>query len=195
MNKTNKGLNVILRLLIIVTWIASNISIVMLSSGIKNIETEGLSAENTGERLLKIISDFAGNTIYYYVTLGLLGGCLFFAILTRYKTRIVSYIFKILALGIALLSMLAGLDYVNAISACKGLNNLVVTGTDAASVASSLSAAGLTENVDQIAKTLTDSNESGAAVAGYFFPVIILFILVITSIHCLAKHSDPNAAQ
>ena len=50
----------------------------------------------------------------------------------------------------------------------------------------------MSDNVENVAKTLTNKDEALAAFGGYFLPIFILFILMITSIHCLVKKSDPN---
>ena len=192
MNKENKSLNLALRILIILTWIMSNISLFAIASGMSKLDTKDLNQDNTAERLLDIIGDFASKTTFYYVTLGMVIECLALAIITRYMTTLVSYIFKILELLIAMMTMISGLNYVNALRACKGLSDIKISGTSAEEVASALSSAGLDKNVDDIAKTLTDANEAGAALAGYMFPILILFILTITSIHCLVKKKDPN---
>ena len=195
MNKENKTLNLALRICLIVTWIMSNLSLFVLFSGLKNIETEGLDKDNVGERMLKIISDFSDKTTLYYVTMAMLAGCLVLAVITRYKTRLVSYIFKILGLGISLMTMISGLEYVGAIRECKGLSNLVISGTSTDAVRDALASANFSGDAEKIAKTLTNSDEAASAILGYFLPILILFILMITSIHCLVKKSDPNNAN
>ncbi len=192
MNKENKSLNLALRILIILTWIMSNISLFAIASGMSKLDTNDLKQDNMAERLLDIIGDFASKTTFYYITLGMVIACLALSIITRYKTTLVSYIFKILSLLLAMMTLISGLTYVNALRACKGLSDIKISGTSAEEVASALSSAGLDKNVDDIAKTLTDANEAGAALAGYMFPILILFILTITSIHCLVKKKDPN---
>lgn len=192
MNKENKTLNLALRIAIIVTWLMSNISLFVMLSGFSNVDTNGLDKNNVGERLLKVIGDIAGNTTFYYVTFAMLCICLVLAVITRYKTRLVSYIFKILGLVISLMAVGGGFEYIGALGSCKGLSNLAIDGTSTEAVQSALSSAGLTDNVENVAKTLTNSDEAAAAIAGYIFPIFILFILMITSIHCLVKKSDPN---
>ncbi len=191
MNKENKTLGLAFRISIIVTWIMSNISLFVLFSGLKNIETEGIDKDNIADRMLKIIGDFADKTTLYYVTLGMLAACLVLCIITRYKTKLVSYIFRIIGLAISLFSMIAGVEYIGALRSCKGLS-LTVTGTKTEEIAAALSAAGLSDNVDNVAKTLTNKDEAAAAFAGYLIPIFILFVLMITSIHCLVKKKDPN---
>ncbi|MBR6873611.1 MAG: hypothetical protein IKN17_08930 [Ruminococcus sp.] len=192
MNKENKTLNIALRCCIILTWIMSNVNLFMIMSGIKNIEVEGLNKDNVVERLLKVLGDFAQNTTFYYVTFGMLIVCLILGIITRYKTTLVSFVFKLLALGLAAISMISGFTYVGALGSCKGLNGLTITATDKDSIAAALSSAGFTGNAADTADTLCNSDEAAAAIAGYMMPIIILFILVITSIHCLVKRKDPN---
>lgn len=192
MNKENKNLNLILRIAIIVTWVMSNISLFVLLSGFKNVDTNGLDKDNVGERLLKVLGDFADNTTLYYVTFGMLFACLVLAVITRYKTTLVSFIFKIVGLAFALICMGSGLEYIGALSDCKGLTNLTIDGTSTEAVQAALSSAGMSDNVENVAKTLTNKDEALAAFGGYIFPIFILFILMITSIHCLVKKSDPN---
>lgn len=191
MNKENKALNLAFRISIIVTWVMTNISLFVLITGFKNIETKDLNEKNFVERLLKIIGDFADKTTLYYVTLALICVCLVLCIITRYKTRLVSYIFRIVGLGFSLIAVIGGMEYISAVRSCKGLS-LAFVGSKTEEIASALSSAGMSDNVDHVAKVLTDSNEAGAAFGGYFIPIIILFILMITSIHCLVKRSDPN---
>ena len=85
MNKENKTINLALRIALIVTWVMSNISVFVLMTGLKNIETEGIDKDNIGERMLKIIGDFGSKTTLYYVTMVMIGACLILAIVTRYK--------------------------------------------------------------------------------------------------------------
>ena len=193
MNKENKILHLAFRISIIVTWVMTNISLFMLISGFKNLDTKDLNEKNFGERLLKIIGDFADKTTLYYVTMALICVCLVLCILTRYKTRLVSYIFRIVGLVFSLIVVIGGVEYISAVGSCKGLS-LEVAGTKTEEIASALSSAGMTDNVDHVAKVLTDKNEVGAAFGGYLIPMFILFILAITSIHCLVKRSDPNKA-
>ena len=196
MNKTNKNLGLAMRIAIIVTWIMSNINLFVLLSGFSNFDTSGLDKDSSksliAERLLKIIGDIAGNTTFYYVTFGMIFACLVLAVVSRYKTTLVSFIFKIVGLGFALIFMGGGLEYIGALSSCKGLTNLTIEGTSTDAVQAALSSAGLSDDVEKVAKTLTNKDEALAAFGGYIFPILILFILMITSIHCLVKKSDPN---
>ena len=196
MNKENKTLNLALRIAIIVTWLMSNISLFVLLSGFSNFDTSGIDKDSSksliAERLLNIIGDIAGNTAFYYVTFAMLCICLVLAVITRYKTTLVSFIFKIVGLAFALICMGSGLEYIGALSDCKGLTNLTIDGTSTEAVQAALSSAGMSDNVENVAKTLTNKDEALAAFGGYFLPIFILFILMITSIHCLVKKSDPN---
>jgi low affinity Fe/Cu permease len=192
MNKDNKSLGLALRICIILTWVMSHISLFAILSGLENVESEGLDKDNVGERLLKVISDFAGKTTLYYVTFGMLFVCLALAIISRYKTRIYSFIFKIIALVIALLSMASGLEYIGAVRSCKDLSNLVITGTSKEAIQNALVSANFSGDAAKIAETLSNKEEASLALAGYIFPIFILFILTITSIHCLVKKKDPN---
>ena len=192
MNKTNKNLGLAMRIAIIATWIMSNINLFAILSGFKNVDTNGLDKDNIGDRLLKVLSDFASKTTLYYVTFGMIFACLVLAVVSRYKTTLVSFIFKIVGLGFALIFMGAGLEYIGALSSCKGLTNLTIEGTSTEAVQAALSSAGLSDDVEKVAKTLTNKDEALAAFGGYIFPILILFILMITSIHCLVKKSDPN---
>jgi len=193
MNTDNKNLNLALRIMLIATWVMSNISIFAIFSGLKNVDTKGLDKDNVAERLLNVISDFASKTIFYYITFGMVAVCLVLAVITRYKTRMVSYVFKILTLGLTLMIFVSGFEYVGALSACKGLSNLTFSGTSQESVAAALASGGLTKDVDSVASTLVNKDAAAAALGAYIVPILILFILMITSIHCLAKKSDPNA--
>lgn len=192
MNKENKTLNLALRICIILTWVMSNVSLFVFFSGLANIESEGLDEKNFPERLFKIIGDFADKVTLYYVVLGLVAVCLVLSVLTRYKTRMHSFIVKIIFLAISLVSMISGLEYINALGNCKGLSNLTYSGFTADSVASALTSAGCSGDVQNIAQTLTDKEAAANAIGGYIFPIFILFILTITSIHCLVKRHDPN---
>ena len=191
MNKENKTLNLALRIGIILTWIMSNVSLFMIFSGLKNINTDGLNKDNVADRMLDVISGFAKNTSLYYVVIGMTGACLLLSIVTRYKTSIVSFIFKILSIGFTLLCLITGTEYINALRSCKDLADGAFSGHDAASVAATLTEAGVAD-AEAIAKTLTDPDKAAAALGAYLFPILIFFILTITSIHCLVKRSDPN---
>ena len=192
MNKENKNINLALRILIILTWVMSNISVFMLATGLKNIQTEGLDKDNVSERLFAVIGDFANKVTFYYVVLGMTAACLVLSIVTRYKTTLLSFVFKLLTLGVTLASIIAGLPYVNAIGKCKGLSDLTVTAFDQNSVEAALTAGGFSGNPTEVAETLIDKDAAGGAVVGYIIPIMFLFILVITSIHCLVKRRDPN---
>ena len=193
MNKENKSLNIALRICIIVTWIMSNVSFVMLASGMKNINVEGLNNDNFADRVLEVLGDIGSNTVFYYVTLGMVGACLLLAILTRYKASMVSFIAKIIFLGYTIFTMISGLSYVGALGSCGGLADLKVSGTSAEAVQTALTSAGFSGDAAKVAETLTNKDELGYALAGYFLPIFILFILFITSLHCLIKKSDPNS--
>ena len=192
MNKENKTLNIALRVCIILTWIMSNVSFFGTMMGMKNINIDGLNENNITERLLEVLGDIGSNTYFYYITMGMVGACLLLAILTRYKTRMVSFIFKIVFLGFTLITMIGGIGYVNALGQCSGLSNLTITGTSADAIKASLTAANFSGDAAKVAETLTNKDEAGAALAGYFMPLFVLFVLVITSIHCLVKRNDPN---
>lgn len=197
MNKTNKNLGLAMRIAIIVTWIMTNISVFVLLSGFANFDKGALDSKNpdkqkTAQEVLKIIGDLGSKTTLYYVTFGLIAVCLALAVISRYKTTLVSFIFKIVGLGFALLFMGAGMNYIGALSSCKGLSNLTVDGTSTEAVQAALSSAGFSGDAAETAKILTNKDEALAAFGGYIFPILILFILMITSIHCLVKKSDPN---
>ena len=51
-NKENKTLNLAFRICLILTWVMSNISVVALLTGFKNIETDGLDKEAAGNALV-----------------------------------------------------------------------------------------------------------------------------------------------
>ena len=192
MNKENKSLNIALRVCIILTWLMSNVSLIAMMTGLKNIKTEGLDKDNVIDRILEVLGDFGSNTVFYYVTLGMVGACLLLAILTRYKTSIVSFVAKIVFLAFTLTTMIGGLTYVGALGSCGGLANLTVTGTSAEAIQTALTNANFSGDAASVAETLVNKDEAGAALAGYFFPILVLFVLMITSIHCLVKRNDPN---
>ena len=196
-NKENKTLGLALRICLIVTWLMTNISVFVLLSGFANFDKGALDSKNpdkqkTAQEVLKIIGDLGSKTTLYYVTFGLIAVCLALAVISRYKTTLVSFIFKIVGLGFALLFMGAGMNYIGALSSCKGLSNLTVDGTSTEAVQAALSSAGFSGDAAETAKILTNQDEFFLAIAGYIFPIIILFILAITSIHCLVKKKDPN---
>lgn len=196
-NKENKNLNLALRICLIVTWVMTNISVFVLLSGFANFDKGALDSKNpdkqkTAQEVLKIIGDLGSKTTLYYVTFGMLFACLVLAIVSRYKTTIVSFVFKILSIGLAILIMGSGLNYISALGSCKGLSNLTVDGTSTEAVQAALSSAGFSGDAAETAKILTNQDELFLAIAGYIFPIIILFILAITSIHCLVKKKDPN---
>ena len=193
-NKENKTLGLALRICLIVTWLMTNISVFVLLSGFANFDkAKNPDKQKTAQEVLKIIGDLGSKTTLYYVTFGLIAVCLALAVISRYKTPLVSFIFKIVGLGFALLFMGAGMNYIGALSSCKGLSNLTVDGTSTEAVQTALSSAGFSGDAAETAKILTNQDELFLAIAGYIFPIIILFILTITSIHCLVKKKDPNA--
>ncbi|MBP1537528.1 MAG: hypothetical protein ILA17_06640 [Ruminococcus sp.] len=192
MNKENKTLNLAFRICLILTWVMSNISFFAMMTGFKNIETDGLNEKNIAERMLKIIGDFGSKTVFYYITFGMLAACVVLAIVTRYKTKLVSYIFRLLGLVLALMTMISGFDYIGALSSCKGLSGIAANGTSKEAVTQALTSAGFSGNASETAKMLTDKDAAGGALAAYILPIIVLFILTITTIHCLVKKKDPN---
>ena len=145
-----------------------------------------------GVRLVRIVGDFSDKTTLYYVTFGMLIACLVLAVVSKYKTKTVSYIFKIIGLGISVIAMASGFEYISALRSCKGLPALSVTSTSKDAVAQALSSAGFSGNAAQTAGILTSKEQGSDLFGGYFFPLLILFILLITSIHCLVKKNDPN---
>ena len=191
-NKENKTLGLALRICLIATWVMSCISVFVLMTGLKNIQTDGLDKDNVGVRLVRIVGDFGDKTTLYYVTFGMLIACLVLAVVSKYKTKTVSYIFKIVGLGISVIAMASGFEYISALRSCKGLPALSVTSTSKDAVAQALSSAGFSGNAAQTAGILTSKEQGSDLFGGYFFPLLILFILLITSIHCLVKKNDPN---
>ena len=191
-NKENKTLGLALRICLIATWVMSCISVFVLMTGLKNIQTDGLDKDNVGVRLVRIVGDFGDKTTLYYVTFGMLIACLVLAVVSKYKTKTVSYIFKIIGLGISVIAMVSGFEYISALRSCKGLPALSVTSTSKDAVAQALSSAGFSGNAAQTAGILTSKEQGSDLFGGYFFPLLILFILLITSIHCLVKKNDPN---
>ncbi|MBR6103379.1 MAG: hypothetical protein IKP95_13210 [Ruminococcus sp.] len=193
MNKENKMLNIALRVMIFLTFIASIVSLGMLGKGLSNLKTDGLDTNNVGERMLDIIADIAGSVTFYYVVTAMTAVCLVLAIITRYKTRLVSYVFKIIFLALTLFGMIAGTEYIGAVRSCADAANLSFSGTDSASVAAALTSGGVSD-AENIAKILTNKDEAASALGGYMLPIMVFFVLMITSIHCLVKRNDPNKA-
>lgn len=192
MNKENKTLNLAFRICLILTWVMSNISFIAMMTGFKNIETDGLNENNIAERMLKIIGDFGSKTTFFYITFGMVAACLVLAIVTRYKTKLVSYIFRLLGLGFTLMTMVSGFEYLSAINSCKGLSGVAANGTSTEAVTQALASSSFSGNASETAKMLTNKDAVGNALAAYILPIIVLFILTITTIHCLVKKSDPN---
>ena len=192
MNKDNKALHISLRVCLIVTWLMSNVSFVMLAMGLKNINIEGLDKDNVVDRILEVIGDIGNNTTFYYVTMAMVGVCLLLSILTRYKTSIVSFAAKIIFLAFSFYTMITGLTYVNALGSLGGVTGLSVSGTSTEAMQSALEASSFSGDAAKVAEILTNKDEAGNGLAGYFLPIFVLFVLVITSIHCLVKRSDPN---
>ena len=191
-NKENKTLNLAFRICLILTWVMSNISFFAMMTGFKNIETDGLDKDNIAERMLKIIGDFGSKTVFFYITFGMLAACVVLAIVARYKTRLVAYVFRLLGLAFALTTMISGFDYIGALSSCKGLSGVAANGTSKEAVTQALTSAGFSGNASETAKMLTDKEAAGNALVAYMLPIFILFILTITTIHCLVKKSNPN---
>lgn len=192
MNKENKTLNLAFRICLIVTWLMSNISVVTLLTGFKNIETDGLDKDNIAERILKIIGDIGSKTTFFYITFGMVIACAVLAVVTRYKTKLVSYIFRLLSLLFVIMSMASGFEYLSAVNSCKGITGVAANGTSTEAVTQALASSSFSGNAAETAKMLTNKDAVGNALAAYILPIIVLFILTITTIHCLVKKSDPN---
>lgn len=192
-NKENKTLGLALRICLIVTWVMSNISIYVMATGLKNIEKDGLNEDNIGVRVIKILGDFGDKTTLYYVTFGMLIACLILAVVSKYKTKTVSYVFKIIFLLFSISTMAGGFEFLSALRSCKGLSALSATGTSKDAVATALSSAGFSGNAADTANILTSKEQVGNALGGYLIPLFVLFVIMITSIHCLIKKKDPNA--
>ncbi len=88
--------------------------------------------------------------------------------------------------------MISGFDYIGALNSCKGLSGAAANGTSKEAVTQALTSAGFSGNASETAKMLTDKEAAGNALVAYMLPIFILFILTITTIHCLVKKSDPN---
>ena len=88
--------------------------------------------------------------------------------------------------------MISGFDYIGALSSCKGLSGAAANGTSKEAVTQALTSAGFSGNASETAKMLTDKDAAANALVAYMLPIFILFILTITTIHCLVKKSDPN---
>ncbi|MBO5576390.1 MAG: hypothetical protein J5956_08885 [Ruminococcus sp.] len=194
MNKDNKILGLAMRFCIIITWIVCNISLFVMLTGMKNVDVDGMDKDNAAERMLKVIGDFGDKTTLYYVTFGMLIICLVLAVLSKYKTGKGAFIAKIVFLFMSVYSAFGGFEYLKALSDVKGIK-LAVSGTSTDAITKALSDAGYSGNAESVAKTLGDKDAASALIAGYFFPLLVLFVLMITSIHCLVKKKDPNCTQ
>ena len=197
-NKENKTLGLALRICLIVTWLMTNISVFVLLSGFANFDKGALDSKNpdkqkTAQEVLKIIGDLGSKTTLYYVTFGLIAVCLALAVISRYKTKTVSYVFKIIFLLFSISTMAGGFEFLSALRSCKGLSALSATGTSKDAVAQALSSAGFSGNAADTANILTSKEQVGNALGGYLIPLFVLFVIMITSIHCLVKKKDPNA--
>ncbi len=170
----------------------SNISFFAMMTGFKNIETDGLDKDNIAERMLKIIGDFGSKTVFYHITFGMLAACVVLALVTRYKTKLVSYIFRLLSLLFVIMSMASGFEYLSAVNSCKGITGVAANGTSTEAVTQALASSSFSGNAAETAKMLTNKDAVGNALAAYILPIIVLFILTIKTIHCLVKKSDPN---
>lgn len=205
MNKTNKYLNIVLRVMIF----ASFIMIFVLWGSLfkaagdtfsKDMNLDGLSSseqtEVIVERFLENIDKFIGAFSLYKVELVMLAVTAVLSILTRYKTRMVSFIFRTLALVLQVGIFFSGLALPQAFSKLGTYKDLAISATDKDSLVQSLTDNGVTaSDIDKIADTLTSQQEIGNTLLAYLGVPFVLFILVITSIHCLAKKSDPNNPQ
>lgn len=194
MNKDNKILGLAMRFCIIITWIMCNISLFVMLTGIKNVDVEGMDKDNAAERMLKVVGDFGDKTTLYYVTFGMLIICLVLAVLSKYKTGKVAFIAKIVFLFLSVYAAFGGFEYIKALSDLEGVK-LNVSGTSVEAITKALTDANFSGNAESVAKTLGDKNALGSLVSGYFFPILVLFVLTITSIHCLVKKKDPNSTQ
>lgn len=194
MNKDNKILGLAMRFCIIITWIMCNISLFVMLTGMKNVDVDGMDKDNAAERMLKVIGDFGDKTTLYYVTFGMLIICLVLAVLSKYKTGKGAFIAKIVFLFMSVYSAFSGFEYLKALSDVKGIK-LDVSGTSVDAISKALADANFSGNAESVAKTLGDKDAVGALVSGYFFPLLVLFVLTITSIHCLVKKKDPNNTQ
>ena len=205
MNKTNKNLNIALRVMIF----ASFIMIFVLWGSLfkaagdtfsKDMNLDGLSSseqtEVIVERFFFFFDKFIGAFNLYKVELVMLAVTAVLSILTRYKTRMVSFIFRTLALVLQAGIFFSGLALPQAFAKLGTYKDLAVSATDKDSLVQSLTDNGVTAaDVEKIADTLTSQEEIANTLLAYLGVPFVLFILVITSIHCLAKRSDPNNPQ
>ena len=194
MNKDNKILGLAMRFCIIITWIVCNISLFVMLTGMKNVDIDGMDKDNAAERMLRVIGDFGDKTTLYYITFGMLIICLILAVLSKYKTGKGAFIAKIVFMFMSVYSAFGGFEYLKALSDVKGVK-LDVSGTSVDAISKALADANFSGNAESVAKTLGDKDAVGSLVAGYFFPLLVLFVLMITSIHCLVKKKDPNSTQ
>ena len=205
MNKTNKYLNIALRVMIFASFIMIFVLWGSLFKAVgdtfsKDMDMNGLSSseqtEAIVERFLENIDKFIGAFNLYKVELVMLAVTAVLSILTRYKTRAVSFVFRTLALVLQVGIFFSGLALPQAFSKLGTYKDLAISATDKDSLVQSLTDNGVTaSDIDKIADTLTSQQEIGNTLLAYLGVPFVLFILVITSIHCLAKKSDPNNPQ
>ncbi len=204
MNKTNKYLNIALRCMIFVSFV---MMIVLWGAFFKafgkafvdsGVKIAGLSTEEQSrvivEQFLGSLNEFTGAFTLYYVELVFLCITALLSLLTRYKAKIVSFIFRTLTLLLTVLVFFGGAEVPMAISKLGNYSGLSITAHDKESLISSLTANGVSAaDVDSIAATLSDKEQIGGTLVAYVFVPMLLFILVITSIHCLVKRSGVPA--
>ena len=193
MNKTNKYLNIALRCGIFVSFILACASFGMIIGSFKNLKVEGLDENNVVERILGIIPDMTGAFKVYTIVVIVLGITLVLSILTRYKARIVSLIFRPLTLLICFMTFVSGMPVANAFNKLATYSNLNITAHDKESLAASLTASGVSaDDVTRISEDLSNKDNLLVVIGAYFIVPFLVFILVCTSIHCLVKSKDPN---
>ena len=193
MNKTNKYLNIALRCGIIASFVLSIVSFGLMLGGLKNIDTNGLDKDNFVERFLAIINDMTGAAKVYIIVMIVLGITLILSVITRYKARLVSLVFRTLTLLICFVTFFGGLRVANALNTLGTYSDLNIVAHNKDTLIESLTANGVTAaDVTKIADDLTDKDSVAMVLAAYMIVPLLLFILICTSIHCLAKRKDPN---
>lgn len=194
MSTTNKRLDLIFRCGIFLSLILTVANQGIFLSGLKNIKIEGLDENNFIERFLGAVNDFSDGIVIYSITIGVLAVCTVLSLMTRYKARLTSMIFRTSALAVCTVSYLSGLTAERAVSKLTGYAGVTVSAAGRDSLMTCLSSQGVSaDDVTFISDTLTDTGRLFSLCSAMFLIPSVLAVLTVTSIHCFIKHSDPNA--
>lgn len=203
MNKTNKYLNLALRCMIFLAFV---MTIVLWAAAFNGFyETFKDSADEltklTGkeqetkiiETFLSGVNKFGSAFTLYIVEVIILAVTAVLSLLTRYKTRVVSFVFRTLTLILTAFIFFEGIGIPNAFKKLSTYTDLTITAHDKDSLIASLTAGGVSSaDVNSISDALANKEQIASTIMAYFIGPLFLFILVITSIHCLVKRNDPN---